>query len=396
MRVVQSLIISETIDPCFQTNTNYSNDGTNDSQPDRLNVNQEIAITQPRVENNVIKDVPIALSNEQQLVQAQLISANNELYLDESILVLIDTQEYSIHEEVAGPSFGGSIQNATPTEGAEYMDTEVTELFNTAVSVQEADYMDTEVTEILDNSTKSVEEVTIYEVVTEYRPRPDVGQLLQQYPHIFIQLCDGEIIDAESGERIINIDLTQFIANTELEERPMMDTDPILTDQMSPGSLHIDSDYIDSTQQHPGSYGQRADISTELSASQLTNLERIIPFTSQLSYTSDQISLPLLAHQEVVGTTAQNVEEVESEVMQEVRDLISNIRPEGRLKIETQMASHTEESKWGGDGVPENDMVGIKQCAANKTPTNADCIKYLFGYEEIDDPKVPDAIHYQR
>ena len=43
------------------------------------------------------------------------------------------------------------------------------------------------------------EEVTVYEV-TEYRLRPDVGQLLQQYPHIFIQLCDREVIDAESGE----------------------------------------------------------------------------------------------------------------------------------------------------------------------------------------------------
>ena len=59
------------------------------------------------------------------------------------------------------------------------------------------------------------------------------------------------------------------------------------------------------------------------------------------------------------------------------------------------MVYQTTESKWGGDGVPENDMVGIKQGVANKIPTNADCIKYLYGYEEIDDPKIPDAIYYR-
>ena len=180
------------------------------------------------MEDNVTKDVSNALSNEQRLVQAQLISANNELYLDESILVLNDTQEYSIHEEVAGPSFGGSTQDAMPTEWTEYMDTEVTEMLENSVinyipldlaneqrlsrtqvitnikvdldesvllldSTQEystqggpsglsfgetlditeaVKYMDAEVTEILDNSLNSmtsVEEVTVYQV-TEYRP----------------------------------------------------------------------------------------------------------------------------------------------------------------------------------------------------------------------------------
>ena len=42
--------------------------------------------------------------------------------------------------------------------------------------------MDTGVTEILKRSMNSVEEVTVYEVVTEYRPSPDVNRLLQHYP----------------------------------------------------------------------------------------------------------------------------------------------------------------------------------------------------------------------
>ena len=121
-----------------------------------------------------------------------------------------------------------------------------------------------------------------------------------------------------------------------------------------------------------------------------------MPATTQFTNPSEQSSKTLLAHEEVVSAMTQPADEVESEVVREVRDLISNVREEGWLNTDTQMVYHTVESKWGGDGVPENDMIGIKQGATNKTPTNADCIKYLHGYEEIDDPKVPDAIYYRR
>ena len=94
--------------------------------------------------------------------------------------------------------------------------------------------------------------------------------------------------------------------------------------------------------------------------------------------------------------TDEIVDDVESEVMREVRSLIADVPAEGWLETDTQMVYHNGESKWGGDGVPETDMVGIKQGATNKTPTNADCIEYLYGYEEIDDPKIPDAIYYRR
>ena len=90
----------------------------------------------------------------------------------------------------------------------------------------------------------SLEEVTVYEVVTEYRPMPDVGRLIHNSPHIFIQLCDGEIINAESGERIVNIDLIQFIVNNGLEEQSRLDIESIFPSQISPRSLHIDSDYV--------------------------------------------------------------------------------------------------------------------------------------------------------
>ena len=85
--------------------------------------------------------------------------------------------------------------------------------------------MDTEVADKIENSMHSLEEITVYEVVTEYRPMSVAGQIISNYPQIFIKLCDGEIISTESGERII--DLTQFIADNGLEKPPRIDHDSI-------------------------------------------------------------------------------------------------------------------------------------------------------------------------
>ena len=152
--------ISETVEPC--------------------NPSQDTPAAETRLDNDVIHNMSMTLANEQRLVQAQPNHANSAVDLDESIPILDNTQEYSVKEEPYGILFEEPTQTVTTMEETEYMDTEIAEIF--------------------ESSTQSVEEVTIYEVVTEYRPRPDVGQLLQQYPHIFIQLCDREVIDAESGE----------------------------------------------------------------------------------------------------------------------------------------------------------------------------------------------------
>ena len=169
--------------------------------------------------------------------------------------------------------------------------------------------------------------MTVYEVVTEYRPGPDVGQLLQHYPHIFVQLCDGDIIDAESGERIVNIYLTQFIVNNGLEERILLDTDSILPSQVSPRALLIDEEYLDSTQQ------PQEPVDLSISRVVITPTQP----ASQIKISLEQSSQPLLAHEEVVLATTQLVDEVESKVIREVRDLISNVRTEGWLETETQM-----------------------------------------------------------
>ena len=228
----------------------------------------------------------------------------SEAVTDESEILFDDTQEYSCHE---GPS---SFSNGGP--------------FQTNIAVEDAIYTDTEITEILENSMNSVEEVTVYEVVTEYRPRPDVGQLIHNYSHIFIQLCDGEIINAES---IIDIDLTQFITNNGLEKQSRLDTESIPPSQISPRSLHIDIDDVASTQEHGRQ--QTIVISTDAQPNQLMiSSEQLSQPSSQLTNLSEQLSQLLLAHEEVVSTSDQLVNEVDKEVIGEIRNLIADFRPE--------------------------------------------------------------------
>ena len=52
---------------------------------------------------------------------------------------------------------------------------------------------------------------------------PSTDEVLNHYPHIVIKLCDGEIINAESGERIIN--LSQFMVAHNLDVINPMELD---------------------------------------------------------------------------------------------------------------------------------------------------------------------------
>ena len=133
----------------------------------------------------------------------------------------------------------------------------------------------------------------------------------------------------------MNIDLTQFIVNNGLEQRPILGADSMLTGQSSPRSLHIDSDYIASTQ-HPdeipiGTHVSQLAVSPDQLSQPMSQLAN-----SQVQSQIMLSSQPLLGHEEVVATTTQHVDEIESEVMREVRDLISNVRPEGWLETDTQ------------------------------------------------------------
>ena len=91
----------------------------------------------------------------------------------------------------------------------------------------------------------SLEDITVYEVVTEYPSAPQISTA--NYPHIFLQLRNGKIINVENGEIIIN--LSQFVATNESAEPPVSDTTSMLSSQASPRPLHIDNEYITSTQE---------------------------------------------------------------------------------------------------------------------------------------------------
>ena len=78
-----------------------------------------------------------------------------------------------------------------------------------------------------------------------------------------------------------------------------------------------------------------------------------------------------------------------------MRDFISEFRPEGWVEMETKMDYHTNEAKWGREGVPEADIAKIVQSRVNKRPTNADFIAYLYNHIEVDNPKIPGHIYYR-
>ena len=93
------------------------------------------------------------------------------------------------------------------------------------------------------NECDPLEDIIVYEVVTEYQATPPVPAA--NYPHIFLQLCNGQIINVESGEVIIS--LSQFIAPNEASEPVAIENNSTISSQLSPRPLQIDSEYATST-----------------------------------------------------------------------------------------------------------------------------------------------------
>ena len=129
---------------------------------------------------------------------------------------------------------------------------------------------------------------------------------------------------------------------------------------------------------------------------------------------SQQLSQLMLGHEEIVVTTSQSladiqqsivapinsprileVNNIELQVTENMGDLLTGF-PEGWWEGETKMVYHTNEARWGAEGVPNEEMKIIVRNRKNKTPTNADCITYLYDYIEMDDPRIEDHIYYRR
>ena len=150
----------------------------------------------------------------------------------------------------------------------------------------------------------SLEDITVYEVVTEYQSAPPISTA--NYPHIFLQLRDGQIINVENGEIVIS--LSQFAVN-EHEEPSASNINSTLSSQDGPRPLHIDSEYISST------------LESTVQQDFVVDNGTIRPPLGGLNQS-------LLGHEETVVAET-TFEDVEEEVMRKVRSLISDPLPEG-------------------------------------------------------------------
>ena len=68
---------------------------------------------------------------------------------------------------------------------------------------------------------------------------------------------------------------------------------------------------------------------------------------------------------------------------------------EGWTDHSYRMSYQTKERSWGGDGISEADVAILTQGRASAIPTNADLIKYIYGYDEVDDPRIPYEVYYR-
>ena len=277
--------------------------------------------------------------------------------------------------------------------------------------------------------TQSVEGVYNTEKA-EQQAQPTATAVLNKYPHLVLKLCDGEIINADSGERIAN--LSQFLAANNLPEPARSDSDP--RSPLSPQIL-INNDYEVISHGHftdpsqpssqdnignlpPGQTQTLAQLNQSLVDHDETAILVINEAMSQdlqLSQPpSQQLSQLMLGHEEIVIATSQSladiqqnteapinsptvleVNNIELQVTEDMGDLLAGF-PEGWLEGETKMVYHTNEARWGAEGVPNEEMKIIVRNRKNKTPTNADCITYLYDYIEMDDPRIEDHIYYRR
>ena len=277
--------------------------------------------------------------------------------------------------------------------------------------------------------TKSVDE-TYNTVRAEQQARPIATEVLNKYPHLVLKLCDGEIINADSGERIAN--LSQFLAANNLPEPARSDSDP--RSPLSP-QLLINNDYevlahghfADPSQsssqdnisnQPPGQTQTLAQLNqsfVDRDETAILVINEALSQDLQLSQPpSQQLSQLMLGHEEIVIAMSQSLSDIqqntvapinsptvlevnnnELQVTEDMGDLLAGF-PEGWWEGETQMVYHTGEAQWGADGVPNEEMENIVRNRNNKTPTNADCITYLYDYIEMDDPRIEDHLCYRR
>ena len=93
----------------------------------------------------------------------------------------------------------------------------------------------------------------------EQPAQPTTEEVLNKYPHLVVKLCDGEIVNANNGERIAN--LSQFLAANNLPEPARSESDPrsplsplllFNSDEEVPVDPNQQSDQENTSHQRPG------------------------------------------------------------------------------------------------------------------------------------------------
>ena len=125
------------------------------------------------------------------------------------------------------------------------------------------------------NEIDELESIMIYQVVTEFQVISSQIPSINDCPHIFIKLCDGDIIEAQNGERIT--DISQFIMANKIEEQMEMEIDPSC--QLGPTPAIVD---------------------------QFSPTPTSVYQSSQTPTMIEQQSQPLLTHEEVVSITIES------------------------------------------------------------------------------------------
>ena len=158
-------------------------------------------------EQFIVPSVSETATNQDIVRSAYEIQQSSESIYDQSILsnelVVAEINpniELSTPDRPSGPLL--EEQFSAPLPNNLSLDTNVNE-----VDAEVADF-------IANNECDSSEDITVYEVVTEYQATSTVPAT--NYPRIFLQLCEGQIINVESGEVVIS--LSQFVAPSEASE----------------------------------------------------------------------------------------------------------------------------------------------------------------------------------
>ena len=374
--------------------------------------------TQPNEQSNVFPVIPLTQTSNMQSTQEYKLTQYSSATIP---TITREPSPRSLEDDILSQEWCEEDMLVSPSTHEKSSDFSFVEqpgsYARTASSVKQVEESFIMIEDTIEDSTSHEETSPMDERSKAKRAEPQVQptaiEVLNKYPHIVLKLCDGE-----SGERIAN--LSQFLAANNLNEPARSDSDP--RSPLSP-TLLINNEYVALTNENfaDTSLPPSQDITSNPSPSQtlaqlnqslIDHDEMVILVINEAmsqdlqldqSQSQQQSSQIMLGHEETVIAMSQTLPEIqpntmapinastilevnnlELQVTEDIGDLLAGF-PEGWWEGETRMHYHTNEARWGPEGVPENEIERIVRNRPSKIPTNADCITYLYDYIELDD-----------